>query len=81
MLQYEACIMNSFRVTVLDNDICNILDLYAILWRLNLQAFNYTAIVHVYFSLWGWNLDHRLQCEMAIPLIYSLLIKYNSKLQ
>ena len=69
MLQYEACIMNSLRVTVLGNNRCNKVDFYAILWRSNLHTFNYTTITHIYFS---WNLDHCLQCEIAIPLICNI---------
>ena len=32
ILQYEACAINSFRVTVLGSSICVIQHLYAILW-------------------------------------------------
>ena len=60
ILQYEACAINSFRVTVLGSSKCVIQHLYAILWWLNLHAFNYKVVTHAYFDIRGWNLHQIL---------------------
>ena len=80
MLQYQACTMKSFRVIKVDSVKHNTLDLYAILWRLNLHAFDYTVVTHVYVSLRRWDLHHCLQYETRIRNIYSLALKYKRKL-
>ena len=80
MLQYQACTTYSFQVTKVDSIKYHSLDLYAILWRLNLHAFDYTVVTHVYVSLRRWDLHHCLQYEIRIRYIYSLFLKYKRKL-
>ena len=80
MLQYQACTTYSFRVTKVDSIKYHSLDLYAILRRLNLHAFDYTVVTHIYVSLRRWDLHHCLQYETRIRYIYSLFLKYKRKL-
>ena len=80
MLQYQACTTYSFQVTKVDSIKYYSLDLYALLWRLNLHAFDYTVVTHVNVSLRRWDLYHCLQYEIRIQYIYSLFLKYKRKL-
>ena len=69
-------IANTFRVTRLDSKRSNTLALYAFLWQLILHVFNYMIITYGYFNIQSWDINHSIQYEMAILIMYRFLRKY-----
>ena len=60
----------SYKARYVAREAINALALYAFLWQLKLQLFNYTIITYGYFYIRRWDKDHSTQNEMAIPIIH-----------